>query len=295
MAGNYFFKDRAGAQSGPFAFYELVALARAGRLAPNDAVWAEGGAPAPAESLPELAIAFRDLRVPASASGIGPLQSSLPVWGLFWRSVIASLGIFLVVTAPWAGLWFHRWFAGRIALPNGVRLFLQADIDQSWPIFVGFGLIGLGLGLANTGPAGEIVAGVLLLVNAALGFWLTRWFSRALRSEDGSLKVSFEGGFWTFFGWSVLFLFAVETVIGWAWILKLVLRWICSQTAGTHEFEFTGTGLGILWRTFAAAVGCAFILPIPWMIRWLSSWFVSQIVVTPADAVAANSLPAQAA
>jgi hypothetical protein len=295
MAGNYFFKDRGGARNGPVSLDELAELARAGRLAADDAVWAEGGAPSPAESVPELATAFRDLRVPASASGIGPLQSWLPVWGLFWRSVVASLGIFLVVTAPWAGLWFNRWFAGRIALPNGVRLFLQGDIDQCWPIFVGFGLIGLGLGLVNPSPTGEIVAGVLLLLNAALSFWLMRWFSRELRSEDGSLKVSFEGGFWTFFGWSVLFLFAVETVIGWAWILKLMLRWICFQTMGTHEFEFTGTGLGILWRTFAAALGCAFILPIPWMIRWLSSWFLSQIVVTAADAVAADSFPAQAA
>jgi hypothetical protein len=294
MAGNYFFTDRAGARNGPVSQDELLALARAGRLAAEDSVWAEGGAPSPAGSVPELATAFRDLRVPASASGIGPLQSWLPVWGLFWRSIVAFLGISLVVTAPWAGLWFNRWLSGRIALPNGVRLFLQGDIDQCWPIFVGFGLIGLGLGLVNQSPTGEIVAGVLLLLNAALSFWLTRWFSRALRSEDESFKVSFEGGFWTFFGWSVLFLFAVETIIGSAWILKLMLRWICFQTVGTHEFEFTGTGLGILWRTFAAALGCAFILPIPWMIRWLCSWFLSRIVVTPA-ASDANSLAAEAA
>jgi hypothetical protein len=295
MAGNYFFKDRAGARNGPVSLDEIVALARAGRLGAEDEVWAEGGAPEPAGSLPELATAFQDLRVPATASGIGPLHPCLPVWELFWRSIVASLGVALVVTAPWAGLWFTRWFAGRLALPSGVRLFLQGDIDQSWPIFVGFGLIGLGLGLVNPNPTGEIVAGVLLLLNAALSFWLTRWFSSALRSEDGSLKVSFEGGFWTYFGWSVLFLFAVETIIGWAWILKLMLRWICSQTVGTHEFEFAGTGLGILWRTFAAALGCAFILPIPWMIRWLSNWFITQIVVTPAAASAAHSLPAEAA
>ena len=295
MAANYYFKDRAGAQFGPVSLEELVALARAGRLAAEDAVWAEGGSPAPAGAVPELAAAFRDVRLRSSATGVGPPQSFLPVWGLFWRSIVASLGISLVFAAPWAGLWFYRWFAGRLALPNGVRLFLQGDIDQCWPIFVGFGLIGLGLGLVNQNPTGEAIAGVLLLVNAGLSFALTGWFSRALRSEDGSFKVSFEGGFWTFIGWSVLFLFAVETIIGWAWILKLMLRWICFQTVGTHEFEFTGTGLGILWRTFAAALGCAFILPIPWMIRWLCSWFLSRIVVTPAAASDANSLAAEAA
>jgi hypothetical protein len=295
MAGDYFFKDRAGAQNGPVSLDELLALARAGRLDAEDAVWAGGGAPAPAEKIPELATALRDARLRAAASGVGPLQSCLPVWGLFWRSIVASFGISLVFTAPWAGLWFYRWFAGRVALPNGVRLFLQGDVGQCWPIFVGFGLIGLGLGLVNQSPTGQAVAGALLLINAGLSFALTGWFSRALRSEDGSLKVSFEGGFWTFFGWSVLFLFAVETIVGWAWILKLMLRWICSQTRGTHRFEFKGAGLGILWRTFAAALGCVFILPIPWMIRWLSAWFISQIVVTAPAASAAELQTAQAA
>ncbi|WP_294532439.1 DUF4339 domain-containing protein [uncultured Rhodoblastus sp.] len=294
MAGNYFFKDRAGAQNGPVSLDELAALARAGRLGPADAVWVEGGGPAPASEVPELAAALGEAGNRAAA-GVGPLQSFLPVWGLFWRSIVASLGISLVFTAPWAGLWFYRWFAGRVALPNGVRLFLQGDIGQCWPTFVGFGLIGLGLGLVNQSPTGQAIAGALLLINAGLVFALTGWFARALRSEDGALKVSFEGGFWTFFGWSVLFLFAVETIVGWAWILKLMLRWICAQTVGTHEFEFTGTGVSILWRTFAAALGCVFILPIPWMIRWLAGWFISRIVVTPPAASAANILQAQAA
>jgi hypothetical protein len=295
MAVNYYFKDRAGAQNGPVSLDELFALARAGRLGPDDAVWTEGGAPGPAAHIPELATAFLDARAPAATAMTGPLQSSLPVWGLFWRSIVASFGVSLVFTAPWAGLWYYRWLAGRVALPNGVRLFLQSDIGQCWPIFVGYGLIGIGLGSVEQTPNGEIIGGVLQLLGAALSFALTRWFSRALRSADGSLKVSFEGGFWTYFGWSVLFLFAIVTIIGWAWILKLMLRWICFQTVGTHEFEFTGTGLGILWRTFAAALGCAFILPIPWMMRWLTSWFISQIVVTPDAESAANILPAQAA
>jgi hypothetical protein len=283
MSWNYYYKDRAGGQNGPVSLEELAALARAGRIAPDCHVWAEGGEPGRADKFPELAEAFQHVRAVA-ASGSGSLQSDLPVWGLFWRSIVASFGIALVVPAPWAGLWFYRWLAGRIAMPNGARLFLQSSVVQCWPIFVGLGVVGNGLGFVEPTPTGEAVAGVLLILNAALAFLLTRWLSRAARCEDGPLKVSFEGGFWTFLGWSLLFLFAVETIIGWAWILKLMMRWICRQTVGTHEFEFVGAGVSILWRAFAAALGCAFILPIPWMIRWYMRWFISQIVVTPAAA-----------
>ncbi len=284
MAWNYYYKDRAGGQNGPVSLEELAALARAGRMAPDCHVWAEGGEPGRADKIPALAEAFQSLPGAAASSGSGPLQPELPVWGLFWRSIAASIGIAFVIPAPWAGLWFYRWITGRIALPNGRPLFLQSSVNQCWPIFVGLGLVGAALGFVEPTPTGETVAGVLLIFHAVLAFLLTRWLSRAVRSEDGALKVSFEGGFWTFLGWSVLFLFAVETIIGWAWILKLMMRWICRQTMGTHQFEFVGSGVSILWRSFAAALGCAFILPIPWMIRWYTRWFISQIVVTPAAA-----------
>jgi hypothetical protein len=290
MAWNYYYKDRSGGQNGPVSLDELIALARNGQIPPECHVWAEGGEPGPAANNPDLAAAFHSIQAPAAATGIGPLQPDLPVWALFWRSFVASLGIGLIFTAPWAGLWFYRWLASRIALPNGVRLLLQSSVGQCWPIFLGFGLLQLGFGFVDQNSTGEAIVGGLLLLNVALSFVMTRWLSRALRAEDGSLKVSFEGGFWTFFGWSVLFLFAVETVIGWAWILKLMMRWICRQTVGTHEFEFVGSGLSILWRAFVAALGCAFILPIPWMIRWFARWFIAQIVVTPAAAAAPQAV-----
>ncbi len=32
----------------------------------------------------------------------------------------------------------------------------------------------------------------------------------------------------------------------------------------------------MLWRTLVFVIACAFIIPIPWMMRWYAQWFVSQ-------------------
>ena len=51
------------------------------------------------------------------------------------------------------------------------------------------------------------------------------------------------------------------------------------RAAATLGFEFIGTGWGILWRTFAFCLGSIFLIPIPWLLRWYSAWFVSQLHV----------------
>ena len=38
----------------------------------------------------------------------------------------------------------------------------------------------------------------------------------------------------------------------------------------------TASGLDVLWRTIVFVIGCAFIIPIPWVMRWFTQWYVSQ-------------------
>jgi hypothetical protein len=67
------------------------------------------------------------------------------------------------------------------------------------------------------------------------------------------------------------------TIIGWAWVAVAQMRWICRNINGTHrEIVFNATGLEMLWRTLVFAFACAFIIPIPWMLRWYVRWAVSQ-------------------
>ena len=47
------------------------------------------------------------------------------------------------------------------------------------------------------------------------------------------------------------------------------------------EALFNASGLGVLWRTLVMTIGCAFIIPIPWVIRWYTRWYVSQLALAP--------------
>ena len=281
MSWNYYYKDRRGGQNGPVTSDELTELAKVGHLAPDCLVWPVGGEPARADSYPPLAAAFRE-GVATPLSDRGPLKADLPAWGMFWRGIVSSIGLYLIVPAPWAGLWLYRWLTGRITLANGRRLFLHSSVGECWYIFVGLGFFVIApLLLRNTEIHGlaEIVAS---LASMCFGYLLVRWFSRALRSEDGAFRVAFEGSFWGYLGFQLLVFVSFISIIGWAWVLKYEMRWLCRRTHGSHEFDFVASGWDVLWRMFLFSLGCLFVLPIPWVLRWYLDWFISQIVVTQA-------------
>jgi hypothetical protein len=290
MAWNYYFKDRSGAQNGPVSLEELVTLARSGRVTPGDLVWAEGDEPLVAARHPSLAGVFAQI-ASAPATGVGPLEPSFPVWGLFWRTIVLAVAFVLIIPAPWVGFWFYRWLAEHVALPGGRRLSLESSLGECWWIFAGMGLTEL------IGPAfvDTRLQGLASLFALALSVWLTvrliEWFCRGLRAAQGGLSLAFEGGFWPYFGWVLLLAFSTFTIIGWAWVLKYMIRWICANVVGTHGFEFFGSGLDLLWRSLVLALSFALLLPIPWAVRWFVEWYVSQIVVTPRAASAAVAQP----
>jgi hypothetical protein len=289
MAGNFFFKDRSGAQNGPVSLEELATLARTGRLAPDCIVWGDGVEPSPASAFDALATAFRDAKTAAASSGRGPLEPFFPVWGLFWRSVVFTIGMALILPAPWVGVWFYRFVADHVALPGGRRLRLESSVGQSWWIFAG-----LGLGEILSSVRADAQAGAFAnLVGLGLSIWLTvrlmDWFCRSLRAEGDGLSLGFSGETYVYFGWFVLLVFSFFTIVGWAWAMKYLFRWVCAKVVGTHAFEFIGTGWDILWRTLVLLFAMAFLIPLPWALRWFQNWFVSQIVVTPAAASLAQA------
>ncbi|MBB4198188.1 hypothetical protein CCR94_08685 [Rhodoblastus sphagnicola] len=289
MTWNHYFKDRTGAQNGPVSFEELLIVARAGRIAPDCLVWPEGGEPRPARDIPELAAA---INAPAGGS---PLRGDFPVWNLFWRSLVTGFGFFLVVPAPWLGLWFYRWLAGRISLPNGRRLALESAFATPAVLFLGLALSivapAVYAGIVAAGDPGAAeradVATIRLVASAvefACSFLILRWFVGALRSEDGALDISFRGGFWAFFGWNLALGLSILTIVGWAWVARYMARWTCRNIAGSHSFEFVGEGVEILWRTLVVVFGSLLIIPIPWLVAWYYTWFVAQIVTAPRGA-----------
>ena len=70
------------------------------------------------------------------------------------------------------------------------------------------------------------------------------------------------------------------TIIGWAWVYTAQTRWIYRNVEGTRrEIVFEATGLDYLWRAVVVFFGCAFIIPIPWVVRWMAGWLASQTVL----------------
>jgi hypothetical protein len=59
-----------------------------------------------------------------------------------------------------------------------------------------------------------------------------------------------------------------------------MLRWVCRNIQGTQrEVLFIGSGLEFLWRAVVAAIASVFIIPIPWVYRWMMQWLASQTVL----------------
>jgi hypothetical protein len=64
------------------------------------------------------------------------------------------------------------------------------------------------------------------------------------------------------------------------------MRWFCNNIQGTRRAAiFNGSGLEFLWRAIVAAIACSFIIPIPWMYRWMMRWIASQTELVDRDAI----------
>ena len=70
------------------------------------------------------------------------------------------------------------------------------------------------------------------------------------------------------------------TIIGCAWVYVASIRWFCRNLHGTRrEVVFIGSGFEFLLRAIVAVIACGFIIPIPWMYRWMARWLSSQTVL----------------
>ncbi len=166
------------------------------------------------------------------------------MWGFFWRSVVTLIGVVLIIPAPWVGPWFYKWLCERISLPDGRPLTFSGKPGDIWYVFVAWGAL-MWIGQLKEGRF-ELVTIVLSWI---LGVLLLKWVCAHASTADERLKLSFEGGYLPYIGWNILLALSAITIIGWAWVMKYMLRWICQNVRGTAEFAFTGTGLEILWRT----------------------------------------------
>jgi hypothetical protein len=288
MSSNFWYLDRDHTQRGPVAEDEFVRLIRQGAITRETMMWTAGMTEwRPAGQVPNVAALFGasapvvgvgapvvGAGAPAVGPAMGPLGSAIPVWGFFWRSVVTLIGVVLIIPAPWVGPWFYKWLCERISLPDGRPLTFSGKPGDIWYVFVAWGAL-MWIGQLKEGRF-ELVT---IALSWILGVLLLKWACAHASTPDERLKLSFEGGYLPYIGWNILLALSAITIIGWAWVMKYMLRWICQNVRGTAEFAFTGTGLEILWRTVVVVLLSILIIPIPWMMRWYTQWMFSQVAV----------------
>jgi uncharacterized membrane protein YjgN (DUF898 family) len=223
---------------------------------------------------------------PEDAS-LRPNYPALPLFGWF---LLAIVGQVLIVPSPWTTTRFCRFLCEQASLPNGKRFRFTGGPGDIWYITIGIGLLAVLPEAAKQAPGMADVDPVMILllqvafaiVDWCLALALIHWFVANVQSDDRRMSPEFGGSLPAFIGWQILAALSLFTVIGWAWVASGYMRWLCRSIQGNAAFDFTGGGLAILWRTLVFVVLCSLILPIPWMLRWLASWYVSHITVVPA-------------
>jgi len=294
MPSRSWFYAANGQQQGPFPEEQLQDLIARGTVRSDTLVWSEGmagwqkageipglmarppGPPAmPQAGAPPVYTGGQAVGGAGGQAGGGAaLSADLPLFGLLGRSLLYIIGMLLVIPAPWVATWFYQWFTSRVQVPGRPNLSFTGQVGDIWWVFVAIGLLTY---VGAYDPTFQLISTIL---QAVLGWMVLRWIVGNLASNGQKLPTAFDGSVWTYIGWQLLLIISFITIIGWAWVITAMIRWICRNISGTRrEIVFSGSGIGVLWRTIVMAIGCSFIIPIPWVIRWYARWYISQFAV----------------
>ena len=277
---SWFFASR-GQQQGPYPEAQLRDFIAKGMVTAATLVWSEGMADwQKAGDIPGLFSGYSGppaVPYPQGArAGTGDVGRSLSIelelWPLLARSLVFVIGLLLVIPAPWVATSFYRWMASRVHVPGRSNLAFTGQVADIWYVFVAIGLMSY-VGLTGI----HYLHYILAAVQGFLSWMAVRWIFANLSSNGRSLPIAFSGSALGYVGWHLLMLLSFITVIGWAWVATAWMRWICRSISGMRrEIVFNATGLEMLWRTVLFSFGCVLLIPIPWVLRWYTTWYVSQ-------------------
>ena len=289
MSNRSWFYASNGQQQGPFPEAQLRDLITRGIVRADTLVWSEGMSGwqrageipglVPGGSGPPF-VPQAGGPPPTSSGGYGgysggPLSVDLPLWGFLGRGIVFVIGFLLVIPAPWVAVWFYKWMASRINVPGRPNFAFTGQVGDIWWVFMAMAI------LTYVGSTDLYYFQYLAIpIQAFLSWMVVRWIAANLASNGEQLPISFNGSALGYIGWDLLMYISVISIIGWAWVITAWMRWNCRNIGGTQrEVIFNASGLEMLWRTIVFAIGCAFIIPIPWAMRWYTSWYVSQFAL----------------
>jgi hypothetical protein len=275
-----------GQQQGPYPEAQFRDFIARGMIRSDTLVWSEGMAGwQRAGDIPGLmSAAGGPPSMPRSGgplmdTGAGRWQLSLDmgILDFTWRSIVLVLGCILVIPAPWVIVWYLQWFTSCVQVPGRPNLSFEGRVGTILPWFFGAVVIEILLAAIAYESGSRGIGNIGSLLQIALYWLFLKWLIANLASNGRLLGLSFSGSFWAYLGWSILTAISFITIIGWAWVFAAQVRWICRNIQGTRrQVVFKGTGLQYLWRMIVTFIACSFIIPIPWVVRWMLDWQLSQ-------------------
>ena len=297
MSNRSWFYAYDGQQHGPFPEAQFRDLIARGTVTSQTLVWSDGMAGwQKAAEVPGLMsgaggpppMLQQGGAVMGPGGGYGAAGSTMSIdfgiWEFVWRTIVYALGFIVVIPIPWVLVWYCKWIVSCVRVPGRPNLSFTGSPMTILPWFAGLVVLDIlvyvsGIHILN------MVASVAFVVATWL---LYRWQVANLASNGQPLGLSFSGSFWAYLGWNLLLGISFITIIGWAWVLTAQIRWYCRNIQGTRRaIVFKGSGLQVLWRSIVVALVSSFIIPIPWMYRWMARWLVSQTELVDRNAYAA--------
>lgn len=283
-----------GKQQGPYPEGQFRDLIAQGVVRPDTLVWSEGmagwqkaaeipglmaggGAPPIMPGGGPPMMGSGGYAGSGSAAG-GSLSVDFGILDFTWRTLVMLIGSCFIIPIPWLFVWYTQWIVSCVKVPGRPNLSFTGNAMAIVPWFFGFIVLAIVAGYTGI----QILSTALYIVQIVLYWMLLKWMVANIASNGQPLGLSFTGSVLGYIGWNLLFAISIITIIGWAWVAAAQLRWTYRNIQGTRrEIIFRGSGLGILWRGIVAAILCGFIIPIPWVYRWIMNWFASQTELAP--------------
>lgn len=192
---------------------------------------------------------------------------------LAWAASVA-----LAIAGAWIFAVGCRWFCRHLWLSNAAT----ADFSGRGGQIVGWWIVWLIGG--RRWNLGDFEGPAVDIAIYLVGIWATlgigRWFVAHVELSSGE-RFRFLGSYGELLGWQVLLALSVLTVIGWAWVLAAIYRWMAQKTSsGDRVLRFHGDGVQVLWRTLATVFFSIPVVTIPWAWLWYVRWLVCTTTIT---------------
>ena len=193
--------------------------------------------------------------------------------------LLAAILTILIIPQGWAVSLLSGWYANNLAFSDGRTATFTGRGSQIWGYFIL--MFVLAILLAWIPVIGNII---YLLLSLRIQLAVVRWFFSHMQLSTGH-NLRFEGDYWPFVGWYLLWFVSFITIIGWAWVSSGGMRWLCRNVdLGQEHLEFVGSGVEFLWRGIIALLGSILIITIPWLAVWYIRWITSNILILPGAA-----------